>query len=431
VTAPVDPPRTPSFAAAASWSAHITPSNSNADQSTSLTSFANPTLVKVTQNGSEAQIWTAAASPQMAGTTQGTYYVRGDWVSNQCYAEVEVVFANGALWYCNLPEDGVPAITYAIVEGEGTVYWNRGNKPFIREFTTEYCGANTTPCYTYSGSFDITVERLAATLTLTANKRAVTPNATVTFTAAVTPGAAPGGSPSIPFKISSWKWLADDGDTLSTGCPTSTGINPATCTYSPTKPGRMEVQALVNGVLESRSLRISVVPCLLQDSLADEDQLRRLWKDLVSAGNPNDAAENRREHGWVRLLLPAGEILDTMPFEGGLSTPCSWKLPSGIGAVGMPLAWGHGHEFIPQSADDPLPWNCPRDPSLPPIPAGHVRAGKEGPSDEDYAAQEGGNIPMYIPDKQGNLYRLPAPSESNQTETTWKYNDACSPLSTL
>jgi hypothetical protein len=118
------------------------------------------------------------------------------------------------------------------------------------------CNNGTGPCYQYSGSQDYIVGRIPANLTLT-GLAGVKPNTTIADTAIVTPKLVK--NTGIPFLVQSWLWVPVGVPPAfkeltpvvnPSGCrpPPLEDTNPAVCSLSAATSGRLEINAIVNGV---------------------------------------------------------------------------------------------------------------------------------------------------------------------------------------
>jgi len=89
----------------------------------------------------------------------------------------------------------------------------------------------------------------------------VSPGTAVTVTGTVSPAWVKGQK--IPFIVERWRWVPHEGTAVVNppGCsPPAEDTNPALCTFSPQASGRLEIDAIVNGVTKTLTKNIGVVP---------------------------------------------------------------------------------------------------------------------------------------------------------------------------
>jgi hypothetical protein len=318
------------------------------------------------------------------------------------------------------------------VQGAGELWWNRRGASILSG-GSEICGRTSgTPCYTYTGAFDVTIERPQVEFKVMVSpsaKRQGTATQPV-FKAEVTPGQL--GGLAVPFRTTAWRWVPDGGGELQACLPPPQGTNPASCSYTPTTSGYMYVDAIVNGEEQTRAVYFSVVPCLTGDSLLDDTRLRRALRDAFDAANPNGPPFDRVERGGIRLLMPDGTIQDVLYPRGPADSPCQMLLPP-LGQVqGTPILRWHIHPFRPSDPSDPLPYDPSRVPPSncdqlvnEPWRPGQVFLTRPGPSwPEDY---KDSLWPHIVVDKD-NVYIVP-PGTGQRPYDTKSRLGTCDPLS--
>lgn len=228
----------------------------------------------------------------------------------------------------------------------------------------------------------------------------------MTFIAAVAP--THGGTLKIPFKINQWRWQPDSGSVVTACPPPAQDTNPANCLVTPNASGTMEVDAVVNGSPEVEAKYVSVLTCLLGDTLLDDARIRRLLRAALDSSFPNAAPHARRERKFMRLLQPDGTIIDTLYTVGPTDTPCSINFPAQLG--GVPILAGHTHPFEPFSADT-LPYDPAANPRSPcPQLAGKGRGPHQsayGASSNDIAQMPQG-YPQLVVEKDGSVWVYPS-----------------------
>ncbi len=414
----------------------LTATNSNDSIKIVLDTFPHPTLIKVTQSGTESEYWTAATNPNYAGQLKAVYDARGGWYGGTCYAGVELWYGSTTVGFCNYPGPSYapPAEKWKIVQGAGQLWWNQRGFS-VQSGGNEICGrVSGTPCYQYSGSFEITIERpeveFKVSVTPSAKKQGTSTQAV--FKAEMTPAQL--GGVAVPFKINSWIWVPDSGSSVIACLAPPQGTNPATCGYTPASSGSMHCNALVNGEEQTKTAHFSVLPCLTGDSLLDDARIRRALKAALDGSNPNGPPHQRVERFGGRFLRPDGTILDTVfqaPAGAGPCTTGNWPNTSGIGT---PLVTWHTHPFRPRSSSDTLPRStvvCPGNPN-PYVP----RRLAPGPSTCDPAI--GGScdftvnagVPIIVVDKD-NVYVVGPYDPADRRTFKWKTykRSACDALS--
>jgi hypothetical protein len=266
------------------------------------------------------------------------------------------------------------------------------------------CGSN--PCWTYSGAQEVTVQPLLAELDVTSSASSIERGNSVTITASVAP--THGGALKMPFKINQWRWRPDSGAVVSVCAPPSQDVNPAYCTFAPGSSGTIEVDAIVNGTLQVRTKYVSVLPCLLGDTLLDDARIRRLLRAALDSSFPNAGPLDRRERKFMRLSKPDGSIIDTLYPVGPFDTPCSVLWPASLG--GTPIMGGHSHPFEPLSPTDTLPYRPGAYPRSPCPQLDSAAAGphgsKVGASLEDQKMM-GHGYPQLVLEKNGQVWVYP------------------------
>lgn len=189
--------------------------------------FAKTTLIRVTVTGSISTTLTpfndgAPNQPQAPGAPRtfgpGGYY----WGSpsySECGAQVRVWYSTESFWPACASDRGtdtassVSAHIYA--QGLGSASRTGAAPGTSGANDCWYYAANnfysgTGPCFYYSsGGQTVTIERVGATLNLTASETNPDYQDTVTFTASVSPTSA--GGKNIPWQIESVQWTTDDG----------------------------------------------------------------------------------------------------------------------------------------------------------------------------------------------------------------------------
>lgn len=297
----------------------------------------------------------------------------GGWVAGFCYGNVSIQYPNGAGAFCNPWVPGPTA--YLLAFGAGTVGWRQG-------WYSGLCGPGNQPCWNYSGSFEITITRVAVDAELQASPRSVTTPQSITFTAQQTPSTA--GGVGIPFQVVGW-WYEVDGDTthISTACGGGYS-NPTVCNYTPPTSGTMYAAVIANGVEVILQVHIDILSCLTGDSFLDDSRVRRGIKMALDGSHLTDPAANRMERFGGLFRDATGRIIPWLFPEDAGDGPCWNDIPSSgtLGAVGTIIVTWHTHPFR-DDGTDPLPYvaGCPtRPPGLLPTDP------RPAPGDQDYVA---------------------------------------------
>ena len=292
---------------------------------------------------------------------------------------------------------------YLIANGTGFVKWEQS------AYLPGLCGPGFPPCFNYSGAFQVSVTRVATTLTSTAAPRHMTSPQLVTFTAALTPPSA--GGVGVPYIVQNWRDTSDSGVVNTSPCPVPpSGTNPAVCTFTPQRSGDLEVTVLANGIVKRASAHLNVLNCLTGDSLLDDSRVRKGLRGTWNAANPNGPAADRRERAGMLYRDAAGNIIPvTFPLDP-TATPCLNHYPSAadINQYGTPIYQWHVHPFRPDRTD-PLPANCRGGNPAP----GTVMWAQPNPSANDY---NNGPAPWLVVDGL-NGYSTPGFGPPQQTVT--------------
>lgn len=262
----------------------------------------------------------------------------------------------------------------AIVEGTGRVQWIR---PGGGGWNCDYQG--TPDCFSYSGSFDVSVTPFPAALVLKASRSAVTPGQSVTFTAAVVPDTIE--NIGVPFKVAEWRWLPDGGGggTVLTQC-----AGQKICNYAPVVSGTMRATGYANGADDVATVHVTVFPCLTGDSLLDNPLVRDLLRMTGAvSGYPSQPPADRLERGGALHCTLSGECEPVLYPPGPDDDACNWWPPTDIPPGTIRPVVVHTHEFAPF---DTLPPEavCRRRPGAKALPPGTIRLAGHGPSGGDY-----------------------------------------------
>lgn len=272
-----------------------------------------------------------------------------------------------------------------VVQGSGRAEW-------VRPGTGGQCDSPGTPdCFTYTGSFQVSVTPFPAELVLKASRSAITPGQSVAFTASVAPDTVE--NIGVPFKVVEWRWLPDAGGE---GAVLTQCANQKICSYAPSVSGTMRATGFANAAAAEAEVQVTVFPCLTGDPLLDNPRVRDgLRSSFDSLGYPHLSPADRTERGGGAFLGPNGDTLWVPVFPPGpRDDACSfWPSDHASSFPGNPIISWHGHAF---DAGDELPGvdDCYRDPRLAPLGPGDKRYAGARPSSNDI--NEGGTVDNII-----------------------------------
>jgi hypothetical protein len=338
-----------------------------------LGTYPEPTLVEIRASGTIDRyygfVWYYYS---LQGQFDRTIDAGGDYGTQY----VHIAFDSPAMgWFKDT--QGLPLqdewSTVAVVQGSGRAEW-------VRPGTGGQCDSPGTPdCFSYTGSFDVSVTPFPAELVLKASKQAVTPGQSVTFAASVVPDTIE--NVGVPFKVVEWRWLADAGGE---GAVLTQCANQKICSYAPSVSGTMRATGYANGAEDVATVHVTVFPCLTGDSLMDD----RLVRDLLRmtgdvSGYPNQAPADRLERGGALHCTLSGACEPVLYPPGPDDDACNWWPPTAIPPGTIRPVVVHTHEFAPF---DTLPPEsvCRRKPGAKPLAPGTIRLAGPGPSGGDF-----------------------------------------------
>lgn len=328
-----------------------------------------------------------------AGTAVGPFDAGGEflWSFYQCFGNVGIWFTqSGWVGFCDFGNYKPATSTWSkmvTVQGNGTVGWSQ-----LYTGSSACDGQGQSPCFTFSGSFSVTVTPVAADLILRPSRYVVTQGQSVTFRARRKPS-------NVPFQIQGWTWTPDGGTATPVSCDT-------VCTTSPTSSGTMQVSAIVNGVPTTKSVHIRVLCAPTGDALLDSLPFLDAMADAWSQSGADDPDGNqRRERPFTVNCSSDGECSHTL-YSSPSNGPCQSQMPP-KDQTGTEVGRGHTHPFIPDGYPDREalpPATCP----LQEGPYDRTQYAAPGPSPVDYehAAGPGSDVPNFVVDGK-NVYLLP------------------------
>lgn len=198
-----------------------------------------------------------------------------------------------------------------VMKGDVYAKWAAGPPTW-----SSWCdGASNPPCYTYTGSFAITVTPAANKLTLAAMPSTISSGDTVTFTASA------GGA---SFSVQEWIWQPDEPPgTSNTGSCT---IGVTQCDAAINESGTMYVRATVGGYVEQAHTTVTVEPPDLSLS-ADRTEIQE-GDTVVFTGHIIPESAPYEVVGWS--WQPDGIITAAVtPMRGNVTAVLTDSTPPG------------------------------------------------------------------------------------------------------
>lgn len=279
-----------------------------------------PMVANLTISGLVNLNWTQASGH---GTGSAGYFTpSGRWGPYGCYGYAQVAITyyptTGGSTNVILPCDNAnPYQKQYTFNGSYSAY--RGSDAYVQIWG--YCGYQQWPsdCVTYSGSQNVSIQRLPANLGLTSSKTITTPGTLVTFTGSANPSSI--GSPSTvtPLTLESWDFSYDSG-----GGALCEMIAGTSCSVRVERSGTMRLTAIVNGERQYQTKRCSVVPCIKGESdVINDSEFRRLAQaalDSSGLDDPNPA--NRQEVAFEVWRRRSDSTLKFVWVGATLNDPC-------------------------------------------------------------------------------------------------------------
>lgn len=383
--------------------------------------YTDPVYAEVWATGS-ITLHSNPAEPGYFGpinTTNGPVYAGGSFISGGgCGLYVRVYYPG----YYGVDVQGSPCNDSSanwrgigLFQGAGTA--TRGGA--ISE-TGRTCHPITEPCHSQEGSQQVWIRPLPTALVFTADSRFITRGASVRFDVSANPNLMASGG-GRPRRVTAWRWRRTDpsytgSDTtiISSYCP------PAgqSCTVPIYENGTMTVDAIVNGVAQTRSIVVVVnVPCPTGDTLLDDPSVRSGLAAAWAESHSDGPIADRLERG-VHWFDSAGvKIYRLTPIDPLIDTPCqnanAW-IPS---RPPDSIISGHIHPF---AVDSIVPPSC-NPPGAPPNAVYKAVHPYGGPSDADWHRAWLDKLPSVIADRD-SLYRIyPYPMDSVLKNGAWSY----------
>lgn len=349
--------------------------------------------------------------------TNGPVYAYGSFVSGgSCGLNVTIKYS-GPSYYgtsklaapCDQHHDWVDTL---LVQGTGKA---------VRGGAISEPGATCLPmpCHWQEGTEAVWIKPVPTELVFSASARFVAPSTTVSFSVSANPNVMPSGG-GMPRRVTAWRWRRastsyNGPDTTAIGwyCTNQTAQS---CSLPIKESGTMTVDAIVNGVAQSKSVFINVIPCPTGDTLVDDFATRSGLTAAWAQSNANGPISLRLERGSTTFDSTSLHVFRLTPVDPG-DTPCRNANIPQAPYPGIPIVESHIHPF---SVGDSLPSSC----NLPNQPPGsYVTYGNKygGPSGADWHRTWTDSLPEVIGDKD-SLYRIyPYPIDSSQQNGNWVY----------
>lgn len=268
------------------------------------------------------------------------------------------------------------------------------------------------PCHAQSDSQIVWIRPLPTQLVFTSTKRFIARGATVSFFVSANPNLMASGG-GRPRRVTAWRWKRAD--------PSYTGSDTThlqwycsnqaaqTCSVPIYENGTMTVDAIVNGVAQTRSIVVVVnVLCASGDSILDDPATRALMASVWSQSYGTERVGNAFDSAGVHVYR-----VKSQTFE---DTPCDvFDNQTSLGP-GDRLWSVHSHIFF---AGDTVPAIC----NPPGAPPGAVFIAGAGPSGGDWKAAWNQQKPVVIVDKYyaHRIYPHPVDSSWNDATASWDY----------
>jgi hypothetical protein len=346
--------------------------------------YNEQTLVEIKATGLISRYW---GYVWYYGTKQGQFDQQIDAAGLQNTQNAHIAFNSPAMgWF--LDTQGLPLQEdwrkVVVVQGAGQVSW-------VRPGTGGQCDSPGTPdCFSYTGSFQVSVTPFPAELGLKASKPAVEPGQNVTFTASVTPDSIEGIG--VPFKVAEWRWQPDAGgaSTLLPQCE-----NQKLCNYAPTVSGTMRAIGYANGAPDEATVHVTVLPCLLNDSLLDDPTVRDALREVLNGMGIGGPDSLRTERAAGLYCDADGSCTSELYPVGPNDNECSMYPPAAADTSDVLI---HGHPFRPRS-EFPNPEYC----VINGVPYGDPPEAR--PSNHDFQNFAGPRILVVV--DRANIYVVP------------------------
>jgi hypothetical protein len=390
-----------------SWAGTLTPiDNHQALPPGVLGSFPRTTLLRLRASGVIRPYinWGSPPPNGQKGTTVTTLGPDGEWSGGGCTANVNLsASVSGGFGFCyqpGLPKDYDVAL---LVKGDAEVRWTPGPG----WWAPPDCGQGIAPCFLYTEgtSFNWTVDKIAAQVTLAPDQRSGTSSTQLAFSTGISPATFDGVS--LPFQVvGNWRFQPTVGPIQQVCAPN------AWCTFTTSKSGKLLVSVIAQGDSLQLEARVDIFNCLTGDPLLDDPIIRQGLRDAWAGTGSTGPNYLRKERGGGLICDVMGVCTADLAPIGPNDDACNFYASDAPNAQQWTVMW-HMHPFQPLSYSDTLPnsytYCKPKNPNAPPIPAGKIRLSQPGPSPGDLT--NGDWLPRIVVDKQA-AYLIPAGSHT-------------------
>lgn len=381
--------------------------------------FSDPVYAEVWATGS-IHLGTNPAAPGYFGpinTTNGPIYAGGSFDSGGgCGLYVFIRYPQTYDTDITAsPCDNTSANWKGTVLVQGAGYARRG--PAIAEIGRT---CDPMPCHYQSGSQSIWIRPLPTQLVFTSTSRFITRAASVTFNVSANPNLMASGG-GRPRRVTAWRWVRADpsyAGSDTTKLQLSCSQTAQTCGLPIYENGTMTVDAIVNGVAQSRSIAVVVNgPCPTGDTILDDPVTRAALTAAWQQSNADGPKPLRIERGAYQFDSMGVHVFRLSPTASD-DTPCSNANIPVFPFPGDPSVGQHVHPF---SIGDTVPPSC--NPKISPDSLRGYGAPFGGPSRQDWHRAWVDSLPQVVADKD-SIYRIyPYPMDSILLpDSTWKYN---------
>ena len=212
----------------------------------------------------EGTIWLSSNPVKPGGgyfgpvnNTNGPVYAGGSFVSGGgCGLNVRVSYTNGVSVLA------VPCNDASASWKETSLFQGTGSAIRGGPISEPAATCEPMPCHSQTGSQKVWIRPLPTELVLTANASTITKGTSVTFTVSANPNLMASGG-GRPRRVTAWRWRRSYTDY--TGPDTTAfgwycGQTVQTCSLPIRENGRMWVDAIVNGVAQTKSVAVKVLP---------------------------------------------------------------------------------------------------------------------------------------------------------------------------
>ncbi len=246
--------------------------------------------------------WDPGGSFDWNAYCQGNVHVWGAQAGDKEFCRYDAPIPVTAVW-----------IDTVLMKGDVKASWKRG--PFSYSPGCDVTGKP--PCYTYTGSFAITITPIAQYLELKATPSTIMSGDTVTFTAS---------APGKTFTIQEWIWQPDEPPITLTASAnsrgsyntqmaitgSSCGAGDVTCVRPIFESGTMYVRGIIDGRHEQAKAHVSVQPDILHLQ-ANHSSVKPGEEVKFTAGTENGTSFTINSWAWdASSVAPSGKALTSV-----------------------------------------------------------------------------------------------------------------------